>query len=310
MNTLEYENFHEVKDHYENEFSYNTYLCSIPLDFPKVVLHWHNEMELIYVKRGCASISIDMQDYTVHAGSIAIILPAQLHGIMQNPSHTDTPLEYENIIFNLNMLIPAQGDDMTKNFFKKLLDVQYSSPAIISPNSEPARSAIAAIDRADKVCSSFPSQYNLSVRSCLYDFFFHLNPLIVKRGSNDRLNKASSYGMHVFNENLERIKTITKYIELNYHEPITIEKMADTCNISRSHFMKFFKNYMGTSFVNYLNDYRLLMAVRMLETSDAAITDIAGKCGFDNISYFNRIFKKKYHMTPRQIRSYSSSERP
>lgn len=303
MNTLEYENFHEVKDHYENEFSYNTYLCSIPLDFPKVVLHWHNEMELIYVKKGCADISIDMQEYTVHAGSIAVVLPAQIHEITQNPLSCNTPLEYENIIFNLNMLIPTQGDDMTKNFFKKLLDVHYSCPAVILPDTSLSKAIIASIDRADQICSDFPDNYSLAVRSCLYDFFFHLDKLITEKRNND-YNTCSSV------ESLERIKTIMKFIELNYGEPVTIEKMADICNISRSHFMKFFKNSIGMSFVNYLNDYRLLMAARMLETSDSSITDIAGKCGFDNISYFNRLFKKKYHMTPKQIRSYSSKDRP
>ena len=57
MNILEYENYHEDKTHVELTFPYNTYLCSIPLDFSGVPLHWHDDMELIYIKKGRGHIS-------------------------------------------------------------------------------------------------------------------------------------------------------------------------------------------------------------------------------------------------------------
>ena len=62
--------------------------------------------------------------------------------------------------------------------------------------------------------------------------------------------------------------------------------------------MKFFKNTMGTTFTEYLNDYRLTMASRLLISSEASILDIAAEVGFDNLSYFNRLFKKRFYVTP------------
>ena len=56
MNILEYENYHEDKTHVELTFPYNTYLCSIPLDFSGVPLHWHDDMELIYINIGRAHV--------------------------------------------------------------------------------------------------------------------------------------------------------------------------------------------------------------------------------------------------------------
>ena len=88
----------------------------------------------------------------------------------------------------------------------------------------------------------------------------------------------------------------------HYSEQITIEQMADLCHYSSSHFMKFFKEHMHTGFVHYLNDYRLTMAHRMLGESQESILEIAQQCGFDNLSYFNRLFKRKYGVTPSQIR--------
>ena len=85
-------------------------------------------------------------------------------------------------------------------------------------------------------------------------------------------------------------------------EKITIEDIANEVDLSQSHFMKYFKNTMGTSFIDYLNDYRLTMVSRLLVSSESSILDIAAESGFDNLSYFNRMFKKRFGMTPREYR--------
>ena len=66
--------------------------------------------------------------------------------------------------------------------------------------------------------------------------------------------------------------------------------------------MKFFKESMGMSFINYLNDYRLETAANKLRATDDNILEIAIACGFNNLSYFNRSFKKKYKITPGKYR--------
>ena len=90
------------------------------------------------------------------------------------------------------------------------------------------------------------------------------------------------------------MKTVLKYVENHYTEKLTIDDMAELTYYSKSHFMKFFKAHMGIGFTEYLNDYRLTMAARLLKSSDDSILMIADASGFDNLSYFNRIFKRKY----------------
>ncbi|MCD8019665.1 MAG: AraC family transcriptional regulator [Clostridiales bacterium] len=98
------------------------------------------------------------------------------------------------------------------------------------------------------------------------------------------------------------LKKVLKYVEQNYSSPISIETAAEVTNYSPSYFMRFFKSNMGISFTSYLIDYRLSMASRYLTTSNDSILEIAAKCGFDNISYFNRQFRTKYGMTPTEYR--------
>ena len=92
MRDFEYETFREDKKHTEVAFPYNTYLCSIPLDFSSVPVHWHEEMELIVVKKGRGLVTLDRESRLLEAGQAVIVLPGQLHGIRQ---YQQERMEYE-----------------------------------------------------------------------------------------------------------------------------------------------------------------------------------------------------------------------
>ena len=101
------------------------------------------------------------------------------------------------------------------------------------------------------------------------------------------------------------MKIVLKFVENNYMQKISVADAAGTIEYSESHFMRYFKETMGTSFIDYLKDYRLTMASRLLTSSDSAILDIASETGFENLSYFNRAFKQKYGMTPGEFRRHA-----
>ena len=79
-------------------------------------------------------------------------------------------------------------------------------------------------------------------------------------------------------------------IEAEYATPLRIEDAAEACGCSQSHFMRWFKKMTGQGFTAYLNDHRLNLAAELLRITDATVLDIAGRVGFDNLSYFNRLF--------------------
>lgn len=288
MNILEYENYQEKIEHTDRVFPYNTYLCSIPLDFSKVPLHWHDELELIYIKRGQGLVTVDFREHRVNDGTMLLILPGQLHSIKQ---YKDEIMEYENILFNPSMLIPRNADSTITNYIHPLLNGKITVPTVFTPVYPYYKDVIAPIDACDEICKTMPQGYELYIKSMLFQFFFVLH------------NRCRNLTTPPKNRKMvDKMKPVLKYIENNYMEKITIEEIAKVAEFSESHFMRYFKETMGTSFIDYLKEYRLTMAARLLQSSEDSVLSIATEVGFDNLSYFNRAFKARYHMTPLQYR--------
>ena len=289
MNIPEYESYHEKKSHFDADFPYNTYLCSIPLDFANVPLHWHDEVEFIYIKKGSGNISVDFTTYEVQAQDIALIFPGQLHAISGLP---DQRMEYENIIFHPGLLDTTGADTSFHSFLQPLFSMQLVCPTILTKKDSCYTTVRNCLDHNDNICMEFPAGYPLAIKGNLFSIFFTLYTNYADK------KRAPSSG-----KNMEKLKSVIKYMELHYSSPMSIADMADLAGFSESHFMKFFKQTMGVSFTSYLNSYRLTMAGRLLLQSDDTVLSIATSVGFDNLSYFNRAFKKQFGMTPSAYRA-------
>ncbi|SDL65266.1 AraC family transcriptional regulator [Kriegella aquimaris] len=89
----------------------------------------------------------------------------------------------------------------------------------------------------------------------------------------------------------KRMRTIYAYIDEHYQGKITVDEIASLCNLSKPAFCRYFKKATGNSFVAFLNQYRISQAKRLL-LMGKNITETCFDCGFESLSYFNRIFKK------------------
>ena len=237
MNITDYRPLKETKSHFDSDFLYNTYPCSIPLDFTEVPLHWHNEMELIYIKKGCMIVSVDLEYSVVNAGDIVVVMPGHIHSIIQNESDS---CEYENILFNLDMLVSRQCDYDTVSFFNGISGFKGYCPPVISKTVPHYSDLIHYIDEADNICKYFPDGYRLKIRACLFNFFFELNA---------HFYTHTDMPVHLSDDKMDKLKLVLNYIEKNFARTISIEEIAQWCHFSQSHFMKFFKNCTGTSFI-------------------------------------------------------------
>lgn len=287
MNLDEYIQYHETKQHGRPGFSYNTYLCTIPQDFDRVDLHWHREMEIIYVKSGSGSVSAGPDTYDVSAGCIVPVLPSELHAIFGTPG---VRMEYENIIFNLSILDSTDENDWCREHVIEALNRgELRFPRPIRPGTAFHDEAASAIDDADQACMDPRPGYQLIIKACLFRFLYALYENRVSAGSGRWAHQGT-------------LKKILSYVRDHFAEKIQVADAAEISGYSSAHFMRFFKLETGMTFNRYLLDYRLRYASYLLKETDEPVSAIAGKCGFENLSYFTRQFHRHYGVSPREYR--------
>jgi AraC-like DNA-binding protein len=140
----------------------------------------------------------------------------------------------------------------------------------------------------------------LELLSILHDLSTSRN---IRTLSNTTFNNTETISY-----NSRRINMVMEYLNKNFHKDVSLGEVAKLIAMSEVAFSRFFKLRTGKTFVDTLNEVRLGHASRMLIDTTQSINEIAYRCGFNNMSNFNRIFKKKKNCTPKEFRlAYNSS---
>ncbi|MBC9911391.1 helix-turn-helix transcriptional regulator [Chitinophaga varians] len=122
------------------------------------------------------------------------------------------------------------------------------------------------------------------------------------------LSDASFSNLETFSYNSRRVQKVMHYLNHNFDKNISLHEAAKLAAMTDVAFSRFFKARIGKTFVDTLIEIRLGHASRMLIETTHTVNEIAYKCGFNNISNFNRIFKKKKDCTPKEFRmAYTAS---
>jgi len=117
-----------------------------------------------------------------------------------------------------------------------------------------------------------------------------------------RVLASSSYVKLEAQDDSATILRIKEWVEANYRDDIRLADIASVACMSKSSFCRFFKLHTGKTVSEYVLDIRLGHAIRRLLNTADPINNISNECGFNNVSNFNRVFKKKKGMSPSQFR--------
>ena len=279
----------ETKHHGEVRFPFNIYPCTIPGDFRQVAVHWQDSMELVYIKRGSGLVQTGAQVCTAQSGDIFVLTPGTLHAIRQAESCT---MEYENIIFDVELLGGAE-DLCAEKYLLPLQSGRLSLPVRLTPNDLCYLQAAACLRELEDANRAKRPGYELLVKGALLRFL----ALLIAQGRQCSTETADT----------QRLKAVLQWLSAHYAEPLRVADAAGVCSFSASHFMRWFRQMTGQSFIAFLNEYRLNTAAEALQTTDETVLTIASRCGFENLSYFNRAFKAHFGMTPRDYRKNKPS---
>ncbi len=161
----------------------------------------------------------------------------------------------------------------------------YGSVLRLDPGARSVRTALDILRQAAR--GSITGKYQSS--RLAYDF---ITCLLEDLEHGDEANSSRS----------ELFNRVYAYASRHLAEAIGVEELAKQCGYSRSHFSRLFHELQGMTPGEFLNDLRLTLALRLLQTERLSVKEIAQRCGFTDASYFCRVFRKRYGITPERFR--------
>lgn len=202
---------------------------------------------------------------------------------------------FKSIVFHSSIISESITSVFyTKYLFPILSNVNFKE-YIINKDHRDYQNMLDILKNVWNYIFSENSDYELKVRNELSTLFGILNQF--------RKNIEETFSLQTPNYRPEkRVPVLLDYIHTHYKDKITIEGLAKKASISKTEVLRCFKSIIGLSPINYLNSYRLQRAAYLLIHSENNIQEIAMDCGFDDNSYFSKLFKKNYHVTPHNYR--------
>lgn len=291
---MELQNYNKLKEnvvHGDFSFPYIWYYTELPGYYTSFPMHWHEEMEIINVFEGEMEINIDLTNHTIHKGEIAIIKPGELHSFRQSKS---SQCKFLSMLFNPGLLYNNLSDSTALRCIAPYFENKITGPSIITPETPGYKEILNNVDRSFEIYDQKPPYYELKLKAKLFDLFYMILSQCCTSNTNQKSPKASTS---------RNIKTVIDYIHDNYNVCISISKLADLLNLSEHYFMRYFKAHIGITCIEFINDYRLNIAAKLLSETHKPINEIGTEVGISNISYFNRLFKKKFNVTPKEYRT-------
>ncbi|TYA66015.1 AraC family transcriptional regulator [Seonamhaeicola marinus] len=249
--------------------------------------HYHADYELTYILKGSGIRHIGNNIDNFFPGDLVLVGTNTPHCWINEKGYNDgvqsVCIQWEAIalqdFLNTNKELKA---------IKKMLDI--ASSGIKFRNSEFASSIG---NRLNELLALSPEKKLIRFLDILCDLSnCETIELLSVEGNEFQYSEKTDF----------RTKAILDYLEENYQKRIILEDVADITHLSVGAFCKFFKKQFNRSFTNYLNEFRIRKTCILLQETNDKLSDISFKCGYENMSFFHRQFKKYMNMTPHEYR--------
>ena len=257
-------------------------------DFP---LHFHEEFELNFLlnAKGVKRIVGDHQE-VIDDVELVLVGPNLPHGWINHDynfeksgKHIDEiTIQFHLDLFGENFLKKNQSYLITKLFEKSARGISFS-PEL----------ALKLRPKLQSLTEKTGFESTLDLMSILHELSI----------SDDiRLLSDDTFMGNKTSFNSRRIEAVFEHMRTHYAKEVTLSTVAKIAGMTDVSFSRFIRKRTGKTFIDSLNEIRLGHASRRLIDTTETISEIAYKCGFNNLSYFNRLFKSKKNCTPKQFR--------
>lgn len=248
---------------------------------------FHETLEIKYFYEGRSMIMIGSDMIVAESGDIIVTNPFEVHSNIVGEGESgkyfllmvDLDFFADNGIFDIDLrqLLLVNG-----HRFNRIIRGNERLQTLI-------RNAKTELDEKKE-------HYKTVVKGIMCEFF----SLLLRDELDAQISE--DLGKDVIKRSLTILPALQN-IFCNYQDHLTVDELAQLCNISKYHFCRIFKQQMGVTPVQYIIKYRLSVAELMLHTKNYSIREVATMCGFDDLSYFYRCYKKVNGIAPHKIKA-------
>lgn len=281
----------ENKPHGTKDDPFSTYHIKNAGRSFQIPVHWHDELEIIYVKGGFLTVSISGESYIGKPGDAFVVSPGNLHLMGSDTSTVD----YYTFLFPLKNL-SFRADDL---FEEKLLEPLNSGHLMINPRINDTAKELCEqlIEVHESKNQESESQLTAQIKTkiILLQFILEMwkKGFIIENDTNGR-NTVE--------------KEMVSYIQQNYTGKISLKEFGEQFHLSGKYISRYFKEHFHITLSQYVTYLRLEHAKQLLQDTDIPVTEVAMQSGYQNVSYFIRSFKKTYEISPLKYRNNMLAE--
>ena len=251
-----------------------------PPEYPSILPHWHDRLELLYIVEGTLKINCGNFNGEAKQGDVFIVNPHQLHSANSGSSG----VKYYAFILYERFLIDIASASIRSKYLEPILDMKIQFSNYIHDES---------LNRLfDEIISEHTNKataYEMAIQSGFLGVLTLLNRYHV-----DNSQKIPELDT--------KFSKVVRYISDNYLTNLTTESITKEFSYNKSHFCKKFKQQTGMTVTTYVTLLRLELASSLIKTTSKSITEIASETGFNDSNYFSRKFHQYYNMHPTDVR--------
>ena len=246
----------------------------------------HEEIEIKYFYEGETTLLIGNKTVKAQAGDIVVINPYEFHATL------DTGKEEKGKYILIMIGLDFFGGTSTSK-----IDLRH----LIYGKKTVFKTHLKANERLQRTITLMGEEAENGLESsklAIFGLTAEMFALLLRDGTEESQEQKNDdiiryYGI---------IEPALRMIRDEYTSKFTIDELSCACNISKYHFCRIFKTVTGMSTMHYLNVYRLKIADAMLNSTKSGIAEISARCGFDDVSYFSRLYKRHFGYTPGKSR--------
>ncbi|MGG5372550.1 AraC family transcriptional regulator [Enterococcus sp. AZ196] len=251
--------------------------------------HWHETIEMNVMLKGKLDYRLNDQRFVLAEGDSMVVYSNSLHGAALREKEDSA--EMLTIVFSADLLTGGGAGTIYQKYFQTLSNQGFLGKQL-KGDSEIGREMSGLLVSLAEIEENVG--YELRVLSQLSLIWEKLFKYLLEQEKAPLEKRPEKYE--------REIKAVMSYIQKNYQERLTIQTLCEQTEISRSECFRIFARFTQKKPMEYINDYRLSMAVALMLNTQWTVERIAQECGFKNASYFGKMFKERFNQTPKSYR--------